>query len=54
MLTGIIRSGSGDLDALTRAARTVLDEAGLRQLQIVASGGLTEARIAALVQAGAY
>ncbi len=51
-LTGI-RLDSGDLDALSRAARAMLDEAGLRQLKIVASGGLTEARIAALVQAGA-
>ena len=31
----------------------MLDEAGLRQLKVVASGGLTEALIAALVQAGA-
>ena len=31
----------------------MLDEVGLRQLKIVASGGLTEALIAALVQAGA-
>ena len=36
-LTGI-RLDSGDLDALSRAARAMLDEAGLRQLKIAASG----------------
>ncbi len=51
-LTGI-RLDSGDLDALSRAARAMLDEAGLGRLKIVASGGLNEARISALVNAGA-
>lgn len=51
-LTGI-RLDSGDLEALSRAARGMLDDAGLRHLKIVASGGLTEARIDALVKAGA-
>jgi nicotinate phosphoribosyltransferase len=51
-LTGI-RLDSGDLDGLSRAARAMLDEAGLGRLKIVASGGLTEARIDALVRAGA-
>ena len=51
-LTGI-RLDSGDLDALSRAARGKLDDAGLRQLKIVASGGLAGMRIDALVKAGA-
>ena len=51
-LTGI-RLDSGDLDALSRGARAMLDEAGLAYLKIVASGGLTEARIETLVRAGA-
>ena len=51
-LTGV-RLDSGDLDALSRAARGMLDDAGLRQLKIVASGGLNETRVEALVKAGA-
>ncbi|MGO9943066.1 MAG: nicotinate phosphoribosyltransferase [Rhodoblastus sp.] len=51
-LTGI-RLDSGDLEALSRGARAMLDEAGLAQLKIVASGGLTEKRVEALVKAGA-
>lgn len=48
-----IRLDSGDLGALARAARRVLDEAGLERVQILASGGLDEYRIAALVADGA-
>ncbi len=51
-LTGI-RLDSGDLDELSRGARAMLDEAGLAQLKIIASGGLTEKRVEALVKAGA-
>src|SRR5208337_2622941 len=51
-LTGV-RLDSGDLDALSRAARGMLNEAGLGRLKIVASGGLNEARVEALVKAGA-
>ena len=51
-LTGV-RLDSGDLDALSRAARGMLDEAGLQRLKIVVSGGLNEARVDALVKAGA-
>jgi nicotinate phosphoribosyltransferase len=51
-LTGV-RLDSGDLDALSRAARGMLDDAGLRRLKIVASGGLNETRVEALVKAGA-
>jgi nicotinate phosphoribosyltransferase len=48
-----IRLDSGDLAALATAARTVLDEAGLRGVKIFASGGLDEFSIAALVSQGA-
>lgn len=48
-----IRLDSGDLASLARAARAAFDAAGLQTLQIFASGGLDEHRIAALVQSGA-
>jgi nicotinate phosphoribosyltransferase len=48
-----IRLDSGDLDALSRQARRMLDEAGLSRVEIVASGGLDEARIDRLAAAGA-
>ncbi|MBW8269403.1 nicotinate phosphoribosyltransferase [Caldovatus aquaticus] len=48
-----VRLDSGDLLALSREARAILDAAGLRQVQIFASGGLDEERIAALLAAGA-
>jgi nicotinate phosphoribosyltransferase len=48
-----IRIDSGDLDALARDARQLLDEAGMREVGIVASGDLEEDRIAALVEANA-
>lgn len=48
-----VRLDSGDLLALSRQARAMLDEAGLRHVQIFASGGLDEHRIAALLAAGA-
>ena len=51
-LTGV-RLDSGDLAALSRATRALLDEAGLQHLRIVASGGLNEAKVDALVRAGA-
>jgi nicotinate phosphoribosyltransferase len=51
-LTGV-RLDSGDLGALSRAARAMLDEAGLQRLKIVASGGLNETRVDALAKAGA-
>ena len=50
-LTGI-RIDSGDLDALARAARRLLDDAGLTEARIVASGDLEEHRIAQLCGAG--
>jgi len=51
-LTGV-RLDSGDLAALSRATRAMLDEAGLQRLKIVASGGLNEDRVDALVRGGA-
>lgn len=44
-----IRLDSGDLPNLARQARVVLDEAGLHQMRIIASGGLTEQSVAAMV-----
>ncbi len=48
-----IRLDSGDLDALSREARRVLDEAGLPRVRIFASGGLDEMDVDRLVTAGA-
>ncbi|RST17647.1 nicotinate phosphoribosyltransferase [Streptomyces sp. WAC05374] len=48
-----IRLDSGDLGALARQARAVLDAAGLRDVAIIASGGLDEYGIDALVRSGA-
>jgi nicotinate phosphoribosyltransferase len=48
-----IRLDSGDLDALSRAARRLLDEAGHADVQILASGGLDEFIISGLVEGGA-
>lgn len=48
-----IRLDSGDLAALSRHARSRLDEAGLSDVGIMASGGLDEHRIAELVAEGA-
>jgi nicotinate phosphoribosyltransferase len=48
-----VRLDSGDLLALSREARAILDAAGLGRLQVFASGGLDETRIAALLAAGA-
>ena len=56
-LTGVtpsaVRLDSGDLDALSRQVRAVLDAAGLTTTQIVCSGDLDEYRIAKLLAAGA-
>jgi nicotinate phosphoribosyltransferase len=48
-----VRLDSGDLLELSRSARSILDDAGLGQVGIFASGGLDEDVIAELVQAGA-
>jgi nicotinate phosphoribosyltransferase len=48
-----VRLDSGDLLELSRHARELLDEAGMKETQIAASGDLEEGRIAELVAAGA-
>jgi len=48
-----VRLDSGDLLALSREARRVLDEAGLRETRILASGDLNEYKVKALLQASA-
>jgi nicotinate phosphoribosyltransferase len=48
-----LRLDSGDLLALSRQTRVLLDEAGLGAVEIFASGGLDEARIADLLAAQA-
>jgi nicotinate phosphoribosyltransferase len=48
-----VRLDSGDLDALSRSVRRILDGGGLSATTIFASGGLDEDIIAALIAAGA-
>lgn len=48
-----VRLDSGDLGTLSRGARDLLDEAGMRDTLIIASGDLEERQIARLVAAGA-
>jgi nicotinate phosphoribosyltransferase len=48
-----IRLDSGDLAELARRSRELLDRAGLERVEIFASGGLDEDRIAELVAGGA-
>lgn len=48
-----VRLDSGDLAALSRATRDILDAAGLPEVRIVASGGLDEHAVDALVRSGA-
>jgi len=48
-----VRLDSGDLAALAKQARAILDEAGLEQVQVLVSGGLDEGAIAELLAAGA-
>ena len=48
-----IRLDSGDVEALAREARTILDEAGLEDATIFVSGGLDEQDVAHLVGSGA-
>ncbi|PXX89869.1 nicotinate phosphoribosyltransferase [Marinobacter vulgaris] len=50
---GGIRLDSGDLAAEARDCRKMLDEAGLTDIKIMASGGLDEYRIAEIVSSGA-
>ncbi|TVP93349.1 MAG: nicotinate phosphoribosyltransferase [Thioalkalivibrio sp.] len=48
-----VRLDSGDLDALSRGSRRILDAAGLEGIEVFASGGLDEHEIQRLVSAGA-
>ncbi len=48
-----VRLDSGDLIALSREVRAILDGAGLREARIMASGDLDELKIAEMVAAGA-
>jgi nicotinate phosphoribosyltransferase len=48
-----VRLDSGDLGALARETRRMLDDAGLQQVGIFASSGLDEHEIAALLDTGA-
>ncbi|HKK08271.1 MAG TPA: nicotinate phosphoribosyltransferase, partial [Gemmatimonadota bacterium] len=50
---GAIRLDSGDLAELARASREILDDAGLGDVEIFASGGLDEDSVASLVEDGA-
>ena len=48
-----VRLDSGDLETLAKESRQLLDEAGLQQVEIFASGGLDEEKIANLIKSGA-
>jgi nicotinate phosphoribosyltransferase len=48
-----VRLDSGDLVALSRSVRRILDDGGLAEVGILASGGLDEDRLAGIVAAGA-
>lgn len=48
-----VRLDSGDLASLSREVRTILDEGGLHETRILASGDLDEHEIARLIAAGA-
>jgi nicotinate phosphoribosyltransferase len=48
-----VRIDSGDLAQLSRDVRVILDNAGLQDARIMASGDLDESKIAALMSAGA-
>jgi nicotinate phosphoribosyltransferase len=50
---GAVRLDSGDLIALSKSVRRILDEGGLSGVSIFASGGLTEDMILAMARAGA-
>ena len=47
-----VRLDSGDLAALSRKVRRILDEAGLAYVRVLVSGGLDEYQIEELVQSG--
>ncbi|GLI92304.1 nicotinate phosphoribosyltransferase [Methylocystis echinoides] len=47
-----VRLDSGDLIALSRSVRAIFDEGGLRDVAILASGGLDDAEMRAIVDSG--
>jgi nicotinate phosphoribosyltransferase len=49
-----VRLDSGDMTALSKEVRVILDQAGLHDVQIVASGSFDEYTIDAAVRGGAY
>ncbi len=50
---GAVRLDSGDLIRLSRSVRRILDDGGLAEVSIFASGGLDEDNLTEIVQAGA-
>jgi len=50
---GAVRLDSGDLAALSKSVRRILDQGGLNDVCIFASGGLDEDSVAAMLHAGA-
>jgi nicotinate phosphoribosyltransferase len=48
-----VRIDSGDLTALSKEVRTILDGGGLEKVQIFASGGLDELQVRDMIAAGA-
>jgi nicotinate phosphoribosyltransferase len=50
---GGVRLDSGDLGALAKSVRTILDEGGLAHARIFASGNLDEYRLSDLIRSGA-
>jgi nicotinate phosphoribosyltransferase len=50
---GAVRLDSGDLIALSKSVRRILDDGALREVRIFASGGLTEDSVASVLRAGA-
>ncbi len=48
-----VRLDSGDMIALSKSVRRILDEGGLRDVKIMASGGLDEVKLAEMLRAGA-
>jgi nicotinate phosphoribosyltransferase len=48
-----VRLDSGDLVALSKSVRTILDDGGCKDVTIFASGGIDEAELAEFVRAGA-
>ena len=50
---GAVRLDSGDLITLSKTVRRILDEGGLREVTIFASGGIDETVIANIIRSGA-